>query len=789
VVILRELLIVFHGNELSIGIILAAWLLWTGIGSYVGIVLATRALDMAHTLLMMAMALFFVLPLTLAFSRLLRGFFGILPGVYLSFLDIACSCFLLLAPCGLLIGAMFTLIVRGWRESTGKAISSAAGTYMSEALGNILGGMLFTLLLVHYLNAFLMILLAGGLLSAVLATHVLYTNTPAFRLPKGRLLLVLTILVALLSLWPLSHWIDTTTWRLQWHSMAPEHSLVETVASKYGPIAVLCREDQYSFYQSGNLLFSAAGKESELFLAEDLESAVFAHFAMCHHENPRDILLIGGGIRGTLREILRHPVERLDYIELDRKLVDVAQSYVAEATVASLDDPRVRVILTDGRLFVRRSRKTYDMIIVDMPDPATASMNRYYTKEFFQEVSRSLNPGGMFMMGAESTVNLRGSAIANRNATLFHTLDSIFEYVLPAGQRLLLFIAGQKSEIVSCDSRLLQDRLLERGIDRTVFSPRHFDLLLEEGQLRRINWILRHHGRGPRTHLSPPQSPPFSLPGIEEQIAQSSHGPAVDARSFINSDFKPIAYYYTLVYWGGLTRSDHAALFRELSHVNPLWVLFPFAMALFFAVILRALVVFSSRTWGAVSTRYALSFAVFTTGFSTMTLQVALLFVFQNVYGFVYEMVGLIVALFMTGLVTGTATAQRWIRDKANPIVLAKVQAILAIYCAILAVFLPRTAYISSPTSVFLLFSGITWLSGFLNGIDFPLATSCCHKTGLGTELSTGMVYGTELFGASLGAVLAGVALVPILGVAACSMTAAFANAAAFVIIIFLARE
>ena len=163
-----------------------------------------------------------------------------------------------------------------------------------------------------------------------------------------------------------------------------------------------------------------------------------------------------------------------------------------------------------------------------------------------------------------------------------------------------------------------------------------------------------------------------------------------------------------------------------------------------------------------------------------MALQIALLFAFQSIYGFVYEMVGLIVAIFMAGLLLGTAITQQWVVDKANIRLLAGVQLLIALFAGLIAIALPEAAALHAPAAVFALFSGLTFAGGLLNGLDFPLATACCLALDRRAEQATGRVYGLELFGACLGAALASVVVAPVLGIVACGLLAAAVNATAF---------
>ncbi len=787
VLLLRELLMVFHGNELSIGLILAAWLAWGGVGSRLGAVLVDRFNHPRFLLMLSAAGVLLTLPATILIIRGLRGFFDVLPGTYLSLPDMTISCFLLMAPACLMLGAQFVLLSRIWRESDRKENTSGAGkTYIGEAAGNMLGGILFTFLMVHYLNSFQSGVLVGVLMLAAVLLMTRKLEMGGKCLSVRFRLVFLGLLTLSVLVFPFLEHVDGWADQLQWRYFSPQHQLVETHQSRYGAISVVQREDQYSFFQSGHLVFTTAGPKAVTAGLEDQQAATFAHLAMVQHEKPERILLIGGGLRGTLSEIAKHPVVRIDYIELDEVLTEMARPYVSPATLEALADPRVRLIHTDGRLFVKAADEKYDMIIADVPDPATAVLNRYYTKEFFREAEALLNPDGVFIIGTTSTPDLRGVAIANRNTTIYHTLRTVFSHVLPAGERFMFYFATNTPGQVSLDVPTLQYRYRKLNIETEGFSEYHFHTLLQESQLQRVNWVVRNHGRSPGAHLEGPRLVPL-LPGaIAEQESAEKQLPPVERNYFINSDFKPIGYYYTVMFWDDLARTGQRETFKLLLHVQPWWVLSLVFLPLLAVLGLRIAV---RRTERRLDTHFAVLFTVFTTGLSTMALQIALLFSFQSIYGFVYEMVGLIVAIFMGGLALGTLFTQRYVANKANLRTLAGVQLLIALVAGLIALVLPGAAAVTSPAIVFLLFSILIFVAGVINGVNFPLSAACYMALNRRAEKSTGAVYGTELFGACIGAALASALVAPILGIIACCLLAGIANGTAFIVLLICRRS
>jgi len=785
VLLVRELLMVFHGNELSIGLILAFWMFWVGVGSQLGAVIIERSNRLLPLLAISTGGMLLILPSTILIVRLWRGFFNLPPGAFFSLIDITLSCILLMAPTCLLLGAQFVLLSRIWHEFDGTSGPDAIGkTYVGEAFGNMLGGLAFTLLLVHHLNSFQSSVLISVLMfSAIL---IIIKKTSASEILLLRLFpLFLFLIFATMAAFPFLESINRWAYQAQWRVFSPKYELIETYQSKHGNIAVLKLEEQYSFFQSGHLVFSAAGPKAALPGLEEQEAVKFAHMAMVQHKNPESILLIGGGLRGVLGEIARHPVKKIDYIELDEVLTVAAKPYITEATLAVLEDSRVNLIHNDGRLFIKTAKDKYDMIILDIPDPATAVLNRYYTREFFSEARKLLKSEGVLVTATISTPDMRGTAIANRNATIYHTLKSIFSYVLPAGESILYYFATNSPEQISLDIPLLQHRYLQRNIETEGFSEHHFHALLQETPLRRVNWILLNHGRSQNAYLDGPISSPLFPPSLSDQVLAEKEMPPVNEHFFINTDFKPIGYFYSLLFWDDLTRPEHIKTFEWLLHVKPWWIL-PLC-------ILPPLTVFLMKfnkkmRANNTTTRFAVLFAVFTTGLSTMALQIALLFSFQSIYGFVYETVGLIVAIFMFGLALGAYIINRYLKNKNKFNTLATVQLIIALLAIFIAFSLFGAAQLQSPVFIFLLFSTLTFIAGFINGVDFPLSTACYLAMDKSVERTAGRIYGIELFGACAGATLASAVVVPVFGILACCFFAAVANGTAFVVLLISGR-
>lgn len=151
------------------------------------------------------------------------------------------------------------------------------------------------------------------------------------------------------------------------------------------------------------------------------------HPAMIAHPNPRKVLAIGAGDGGILREVLKYPcVTSVDFVELDKGVVDFSRKYLKKVHGGSFDDPRVHANYVDGRSFVEQHPASFDVVIMDLTDPfGPAAM--LYTKEFFRLVKRSFRTGaGIFVMQSQSPIS-RPKAFGCIN----RTLNSVFGHVCP----------------------------------------------------------------------------------------------------------------------------------------------------------------------------------------------------------------------------------------------------------------------------------------------------------------------------------------------------------------------
>ena len=128
---------------------------------------------------------------------------------------------------------------------------------------------------------------------------------------------------------------------------------------------------------------------------------MLAHVPLFAHPDPKDILLIGGGDGGILREISRHDrVGKIDFCEIDETVIAVSKEFLP-GLACGFNDPRVNVHIGDGNAFVKDKKMAYDVIIVDSSDPIGPA-ETLFNKSFYARLKNALKPGGIIATQGES---------------------------------------------------------------------------------------------------------------------------------------------------------------------------------------------------------------------------------------------------------------------------------------------------------------------------------------------------------------------------------------------------
>jgi spermidine synthase len=668
ILILREFEVCFYGNELVYGFVLAFWLVGGGFGS----LLAEKRFKASIgniNFYVFSMLVFSCLLILLRFSRFV---FGYLPTEMTGLSSVVLTSLLISFLVSLPLGALFVYNVF-WLKG------NLVVVYQLESLGAALSGLFVYLLLIPFFS--------NWQAAALIMTIVTLTLWLAEGNKKAFLALLLILAVST-GLW----FFDFPSKKIYWKPF----NLVEARDSLYARLQVIRTENQVSFFTNNLLAFNypdrAAAEES-------------VHFALLQRPEARKILLIGGGLNGGLEQVLQYPMAEVDYVELDPTLIKLARKHLGEKADI-LSNSRIRYHIEDGRRFLQRTKKKYEVIISNLPEPATAQVNRFYTVEFFSAVKKKLTPDGVFSFILPSSENYLSDELTQFLASIYKSLKTAFPEIriIPGDNNVFLASAGSLND----SFEVLVNRLEKLNLVTVYFRPEllfnRLDPLKKEYLMNRIQSI-----GDPR----------------------------------LNSDQVPISYFFNSLLWSSQFKGLEGRILNFFNRLTRFW-LFDLPLMMFLLLMLIFLV--SKKSVGIVC-----FLPLMVMGFTTIVAEIGFIIAFQSKLGLVYGKIALLLTMFMFGLFLGSTIA-RYLLSKMNFRYLTCVQAGFVIFLC-----LARLLLGCEIESIFYL---LLLIMGLLGGVLFVVSNSIYLKF----QARYGLGYALDLFGSFLGALIATSVFIPLLG-------------------------
>jgi len=272
-----------------------------------------------------------------------------------------------------------------------------------------------------------------------------------------------------------------------------KQQIVLNEETPYGNLLVTKTGEQFNFFENGLSLFSTDN------IITNEESV---HYAMLQHPNPKNILLVSGGISGMIDEVLKYKLSGIDYVEINPAIVEAGKRFAGFS-----ESEILQIHQTDARSFIKKANKKFDVVLINIPPPSTAQLNSYFTQEFYHELKVKLNAGAVISTSLDGGSNYLGKEAANLHGILFQTLKSVFANVL--------IIPGQANYFLASDAMLganIVGRLENRNFENDYVNKYYLDdetIKMRASQLQQ---------------LIPTDSP-------------------------INHDFHPVAYFERINYW------------------------------------------------------------------------------------------------------------------------------------------------------------------------------------------------------------------------------------------------
>ncbi len=501
-ILVREFLSVFYGNEIVIGVILANWLLLTGIGAYLG--KYSDRIRHKLRLIIISQILIAILPFfyLIAIRSMKNTLFPV--GSIVGIQGIFLSSFILLLPYAIISGFMLTLFCSVFSKK--KSSASIGKVYFIDNIGDILGGFIFSFIMVYLLNHLQMIfiIMVLNLCAGLLLSIFIKNRTFCF------VICILIVLSFSLIIFDFN--------RLSTGFQYRNQDLIYQKNSLYGNIVVTESGEQLNFFENGILLFSTD---------DTISNEETVHYAIAQHDRPNHVLLISGGVSGTLSQILKYNVENIDYVELDPEIIDIGKKFTS-----NLNNDKINIIIGDARLFVKQAKKRYDVVIIDLPDPSTAQINRFYTIDFFNELKNILSDDAVVSTSLISTENYISEESRQLQSVLYKTMKMVFDNVI--------IIPGNKNYFIASDSALsydIQKKINEKNITTEYVKQDYLKGILTKDRIGYVNDSL-----------------------IDDVP--------------VNSDFRPVSSYYQILFWMSNFRDNYRSYAISLLLISILIIIY-----------------------------------------------------------------------------------------------------------------------------------------------------------------------------------------------------------------------
>ncbi len=420
VLLIREFLCIFLGNELTLGIVLSGWLFSEVTGSALGDKFSNRW-NHEKTIFYSQLLFAIFLPFSILLIRLSRYVLGVAFGEYYSFGDMLLSSLLFTFPLGFLHGLIFAGASR-LLEGGGKA-------YLWETVGSMLGGILSTYVLLGRFPPYFFIYVI--LLMTIICLVFL----------GGRW--IITLAFSYFLLLPLGNYTMEKKWNPQ--------KLVFFKESIYGRIVVTEREGEKTIYLNGYPVLT--------YPHPDIPSLeLFAIIPILSADKVKNILILGGGTGGLIHFISRlEGIERITCIELDRKVEEVSRR------IWGRWGKKVLFVFDDARGYIEKEKRRFDVIYSTISTPGTFQEARFFTVEFFKSVKEKLTEKGVFALKLPSSFPYMVRYISQLNGSVISSLKDTFPHVFVfPGESENIIIASMKE--IPTDPAFFTEKLKKTNI-------------------------------------------------------------------------------------------------------------------------------------------------------------------------------------------------------------------------------------------------------------------------------------------------------------------------------------
>lgn len=206
---------------------------------------------------------------------------------------------------------------------------------------------------------------------------------------------------------------------------------------------------------------------------------MLVHPGMMYIENPKKVLIVGGGDGGVLREVVKYPVKEIYLVEIDRMVVEISKKYLPEVSQHAFFDKRLKIFYQDAFHFVKNFDHFFDFIVVDITDPRGASFS-LWEKKFLENIFKALREEGLASFQTGFLSEKYGIKFRQKikNTFNFFVIHKAFVEYFPFGEHTFSF-ASKKIDFHKFNFKKIKNKFEKLKIETKYYSPKiHFSSLL-----------------------------------------------------------------------------------------------------------------------------------------------------------------------------------------------------------------------------------------------------------------------------------------------------------------------
>ena len=766
----RNFLIVFDGNELSIGVFFFTWLIWVCIGAYVAKIKLISKLSVYYPFVLLIYIPCFLLQYFLFLNT--QSILGVHFFEIISLRKIILFVFLFNAPVSLLTGFLFVISTDWIKER--KTEIPVIKIYICEAFGSFLGALIVTLLLYFTFSEEYVSLI--GILILLIAT------APHIRVKPIKIILIgFTLICLFLAFSDYPKQLTCKINRDKWNGLIRGGEYLgsfQTPQAKY----------IYGKYND-ELLITTANSVYESYPDYNNSCNVVGEY-LSQSSNAENVLVIGPGtfsICSVLSEIKQ--IKKIIWLDTDPQYPEHFLAQIPPETSLS----KISVPGKDVRKFIPQSSEgqvatsflslnvdgkgishdlsenmksysdKFDLVILHLPAPSNLLLNRYFSYEFFMQLKVVLSSEGVVGISFPGGENFLGPELSFLGGSILYTLQRVFSDIVLMPGAESTFFAASKKNLVTDSGNILVGRLKNiEGIEK-IYSP---DQIKSAYEKNRID---------------------FQMSIYDTIIKQYPE------KFLLNSDKSPKSFLYSLLLSVKTLSNISFSEDSIYSMLEMTFAIFIFIVSVYFLLRLFFYIVNGRRSalpplkrdLGTASLKapckFDLYMSVYIAAVVGMGINILLLFLFQINYGTVYLCFGLITALFMLGMTLNACLINRFLKSKFASKLLPLISVGFVVFLFLV--------YIYPPLNSIVYFSVLFFLAGFFCGSYFPLSGFYLKKLKSSDRDAASNLEFADNIGGAVGSILCSIILLPIVGLAGSLFVFSFLLIAVTLHMLFLKSE